>query len=655
MSALALPALALARRALAAGPALFGEMAARALAPECDRLFTSGYAVPGRGAATYVADPVRGAELLAKHPRFAFRARDGRVFRLLPDNGAIAVEQGGAVGDGAANDQPAIQATIDYAEVVGAREVRFDSARYRIDCPPRLSPAAETHAPDGHPLVVRASLVLRGAAAERTVLDFRAPGGADPESLWQTVRSAATDPAPAVWRGGGLFLLGETSEPAPGNRRIARVELSRLVFQGNRRRTGRHGFPADPATGDGWDVTDKAIWLQDSYAGTIVLTDVDAIGWKGEILYLGGAANAVERLELTRCRLLTGNGSALNPGVDAEIVARDCEFGDCFQAQEETAKNRATYHNCLWRDCDHVGLGGGPANALWGGTHRNMVTPMRDPGRPLPMTVLEGCTFRSCGMLLLASWVSGAIHTVDTPVIVDGNHSHGAVDIDLAVDAWLDQADGINALSLFGPSTLTEQVPGAPAGTYKQPLDRLRFRLRHYRTALAAAQGRQWRGLMWNGYLTAGCRISCEGDFASQTTPNGGADPISVPFVGFAGGEPSTRYTAGGWFIAPPIAGSGELSVAGPVMALEVASDIAVDMTLPRWPGGGPDHGYADGQELRLVKNDGRGAVRFVKDAAPDALVLQETRVLKEAHDWIAFTFNASVRRWEESGFFSAV
>lgn len=249
------------------------------------------------------------------------------------------------------------------------------------------------------------------------------------------------------------------------------------------------------------------------------------------------------------------------------------------------------------------------------------------------MTLLKDCEFRSCGILTVASWVTGHIRTVDTMVVVDGNQ-HGAVrDIDLAIDAWLDQANGINALALYGPSTLTEQVPGAPAGTFKQPLEHLRFRIRHYRTQAAAEAGRQWRGPVWNGFLRANCRIVCEGEFASQTTPNGGASPVAVPFVALTGGEGTTQYTSHGWFLPPAYSQSGEIVVTGPVMAIEVAADATLDMTLARWPGGGPGFGYAEGQEVRLVKNDARGAIRFVKGANPLNAEVNATRTLTAAHD----------------------
>ena len=650
MNALTLAALGLAQRAASAMPVLFVDLGKRHLAPHLSRIATSGYSSNGTGPGEYVADALATPELLAAHKRFVIRSANGRIYRLLPPNGAISVEQGGAVGDGASNDQPAVQAAIAYAEAIGAREVYFESEHYLLACPERTSPADATRALDGHPLVITCSLILRGAAAARTVLDFRGIAGADPEANWQIVAASTNDQRDAVWRGGGIFLDGEVAAPGDGARRIERVKLHRLVLKGNRQRTGKYAFPADPADGDGWDITDKAIWLQDCHAGDIAMTDVDCLGWKGEIVYFGGGADAARSITLERCRFLTSNGSAFNPGVKAKVRARDCEFGDCFQAQEDTAKTDALYRNCLWRDCDHMGLGGGPTGAF----EHNLAYPTRDAGTPLPMTRLEDCTFRSINLVYIASWVSGRVTTIDTQVTLDANQSMAVRDVDLAVEAWLDREDSLFSCSLFGPTSQTEPVPGAPEGTFKEPLQNVRIRLRHYRTALAEALGHQWRGPIWSGFIRPTCRLSAEGEFASQTTPNGGGYPMSFPFVAFDSAGATTSYTAHGYYIAPAFNGGGELNPAGPVMAVQVASETMLDMYLARWPGGGPGFGYAEGQCVRLVKNDDQGAIRFAKGANPAACALNATRVLDNAHDWIEFTFNASVRRWEESGFFSS-
>ena len=113
MNALALPALGLANRAIQALPASFADLALRHPPTEIVRLDLTGHTAPGKGAARYVADDLCDFSLLAAHPRFVFATANGRIFRLVPEAGSLAVEQGGAAGDGVTNDQPAIQAAID--------------------------------------------------------------------------------------------------------------------------------------------------------------------------------------------------------------------------------------------------------------------------------------------------------------------------------------------------------------------------------------------------------------------------------------------------------------------------------------------------------------------------------------------------------------
>lgn len=646
MSALELAGLALAQRAAQVAPALLADLAARHPATETVRLESSGHTSPGKGAATYIADAQADEALVAAHPRFAIRTANGRCYRLLAEAGSIAVEQGGAVGDGVADDQPAIQAAIDYAEAIAAREVRFESELYRINCPLRTSPARETRAEDGHPLVVRRSLVLRGCAPGRSVLDFRGVGGVDPDANWQTVATSASDAAPAVWRGGGLFVQGDAMRPDPAARRIARLELDRLVFRGNRRRTGLSTFPASVATGDGWDITDKGLWLQDVYVGDIICHDTDFIGWRGEIFYAAGADDAIERLSLTRCRLLTGNGNGLNLGCDPVVMAVDCEFGDCKIAQEDTGKRRAHFRSCLWRDCDNVWLGGGST----AGRLYSYKYPTRSDTEPVPATVLENCRFEDCTLVWINSWVSGHIRTVDTTVALSSGSGQALRDVDLSIDAWLDRRSGFHALVLYGPSTLAQPVEGAPAGIYQSPPRQIRLKIRHYRSALAQEQGREWLGVLWTGYLDRSCRIEAEGEFGNARTPNGQDNPLSFPAVHFIGGNASTAYTAHGYYKLANLAGSGVLQPAGPLLALGVASDIPITLTLPAAPLGGAAYGYADGQRLRLVKQNATGTITFTKGASA-SMAMVATRVLDKGFDWIEFAYNRTLQRWEEAGF----
>lgn len=646
MSALGLAALGMASRTAQLQPALYAELANRSPAADVLTLESGGYGEAGKGAARYVADALASAALAAAHPRFAFRTANDRYFRLMPDAGAFSVEQGGATGNGVADDRDAIQDAIDYAEAIATRELRFEGAHYRIHCPLRSSPAEDMRAEDGRPLIVRSSLTMRGCAAARTVLDFRAHGGADPDDSWQVVATSASDPSPAVWRGGGLYLQGDATRPDPAVRKIARLELDRLVFQGNRSRTAETAYPANVSTGDGWDVTDRAFWLQDIYVGEVVVSDTDFIGWRGELFYAVGDDDAIERIAMTRCRLLTGNGNAFNLGCDPVVWAEDCEFGDCKIAQEDTGKREGHFRNCLWRDCEFVWIGGGSTN----GRFYTYKYPTRDNLAPVPATQFDNCRFEDCGIVWVNSWVSGRIRTVDTVVALGSYHGFALRDVDLEIDAWLDRANGIHALALYGPDTLTQPVEDAPAGVWQLPPRGIRLKVRHFRSALAQQNAREWLGVLWTGYIDRSCRIEVDGEAGNGRSPNGLADPLSFPFVNFGGGNASTAWTAHGYYEVPALSASGPLSPAGPMMAVQVAGENAVAVTLPGVPRGGADYGYADGQTLRIVKQYDAGSITFAKGAAV-SMAMVATRVLDKAFDWIELRYNRTLTRWEETGF----
>ena len=647
MNAFALPALALARRSATAVPAAFADLPSRSPAPDIVRLESTEHSA-GRGAGVYIADALADEALLAEHPRFVFATRNARIFRLLPQGGTITVEQGGARGDGTSDDRDAIQATIAYAEAVGAGIVRFEQDRYRLHCPIRLSPADDTRALDGHPLVVRGSLRLEGRPGARSVLDFRGVDGADPSTDYQLVPTSATDPALSVWRGGGLFVDGDASRP-DGSLAIERIELCRLTFRGNRQRTGDHAWPADPATGKGWDISDKAFWVQDCHVGDIVLTETDLLGWRGEIFYVGGAVDAVRSLTLERCRFLTSDGSAFNPGTNMALLARDCEFGDAYLAHEETGKRTARFIGCTFRDCTNCGIGSGPTTA-----HRyNFGYPTRDPDSPLPLTELEDCTFRSIDQVMLSGWTRGRIRLIDSQIVVDTQFVQAVRDVDLDVEAWLDRGEGLTALSLWGPPNLTVPVAGAPEGVYHEPPRRLRFRIRHYRTALAEAAGRNWRSAIWGGYIAPSCRIECEGDYAHAQLPHGETVPVSMPYISLRG-TADPAYTPHGAIHVADFSGYSEFRPSAPVLSVACANDALADVTPLSEPAGGAGYGYAGGQTLRLIKATDTGQIRFRKNELPWHYEMLETRVLSNAHDWIEFVFNPNLRRWDEAGFFTS-
>ena len=112
---------------------LFAEIPLQNLRSGTDLVQTSGRDAIGAAPWHYVSDSLASAALMAAHPRFVARSSNGRYWRAVPDGGRIAVEAGGAKGDGVTDDGPAVRAAYAYAAAIGARGVSFGSARYRVD------------------------------------------------------------------------------------------------------------------------------------------------------------------------------------------------------------------------------------------------------------------------------------------------------------------------------------------------------------------------------------------------------------------------------------------------------------------------------------------------------------------------------------------
>lgn len=107
---------------------LFNDIVNQNLRSGTDLVLTSGRDVIGLGMCRYISDALATLALQNAHPRFVARSSNGRYWRALPDAGRVAVEVGGAKGDGISDDGPDIRATFAYANAIGARGASFGSA-----------------------------------------------------------------------------------------------------------------------------------------------------------------------------------------------------------------------------------------------------------------------------------------------------------------------------------------------------------------------------------------------------------------------------------------------------------------------------------------------------------------------------------------------
>ena len=112
---------------------LFSDIANQNLRTGTDIVQTSGRDLIGAAPWRYVSDSLATLALQSAHPRFVTRSSNGRYWRAVPEAGRVAVEVGGAKGDGTTDDGPAIRATFAYANAIGARGASFSSAKYRAE------------------------------------------------------------------------------------------------------------------------------------------------------------------------------------------------------------------------------------------------------------------------------------------------------------------------------------------------------------------------------------------------------------------------------------------------------------------------------------------------------------------------------------------
>lgn len=268
--------------------------------------------------------------------------RKGDLVFNVRDYGALGNWNGTTGND----DTAAIQSAINAAVAAGGGIVFFPAGNYRVQPQSaRTSDPGNNAATDGHALLVNGSnVVLTGAGKSTTKLTFRAYGGGDPTTSYQTVSSK-------VWRGGGIFIVGgSTSGTTTRNIRIERLEMD-----GGCTYTGLNTYPASTSTGDGWDITNKGVWLQnDKYIDNVTIEDCILHNFRGEVVYSGGLY--VGKVTGRKLEIYGTNGDCWS--TSGAIIVEDCEL---YQAAGHGIEDAYFSANCYYRrnyvhDCALTGI-----------------------------------------------------------------------------------------------------------------------------------------------------------------------------------------------------------------------------------------------------------------------------------------------------------
>lgn len=424
MTALDFGARALALRAGAHAPRTFTTLAASALHEQIERVESAGYAQKGHGAATYVCDTKADAALMAAHPAAVFAAASNRYFRLLgtPDGYVTPEMLGCPPYAPGINQQPFIQAAIDYAKAVGLRGVYFSQAVYELWSPPRnlASGYASTDRSGNFIVIDGAAISLVGRHGNRTRLNCKGPNGGSLATDYQVVNVPGYG-GDVIWRGAAVLLTGKVSSglARPDENTLTHVTIRDLVFQSDARGARNTAWPAYPLSRDPsgvrencWDISNKGIYFQQNvHIGNLYVENVEILGFLGEAVYTAGVYGTPDlkagRISLRNCVVRDSNGQALNPNgpsfLDIDgFYAENCAFA--FEGWTGMELGRIV--NAYFRRCNSGGLTGS----------YTYDTPLRPDGSQ-PGCIVDA-TFEDCGDIYLGSYVQGRLRLIDSSLAI---------------------------------------------------------------------------------------------------------------------------------------------------------------------------------------------------------------------------------------------
>lgn len=392
-------------------------------------------------------------------------------------DGAISAEAYGVVGyltaaeaKAGTDNRAALELAIAAAVAAGGGTITFHSPFYGYAADPRTQATDDiTTGLTGLGLVIDGAHVTFKSACGGTRIFRRAQGMADPNTWanWPLLSGGGH------WRGGGLFLKGQAAIPTDFARRSG-VTLDGVLFDGGITKGASSGA-VNLSTGDGWDETDKGIWMdnrspQITTGGDVrLLNGGGAVGFRGEVMF---GDNAYDNTFVSRGGI-TGetNAQCLNlNGMNWDI---DGHYGyNAYFAIEAYGRGRISH--AKFKDCTKGGT-------LQGGSH--ITNPTRFVSDEVPWIDFDDVTFENCGAgadaLNLGSWLRGRMAFIDCDFVI-GNSFTVAEEINLEITMVQDQVNNLR------PDIHCGTTGG---GLY---IDNVNLDITFIRTAVAQTAGRKF-------------------------------------------------------------------------------------------------------------------------------------------------------------------
>ena len=600
---------------------LFTTLGSRSVDLSIGTLISSGYASAGTGPAVYVSDALATATLAATHPRLCKQTANGRYFRLAGDH--ITVEQVGATGMTGTNDQPAIQAAIDYALATGIAEVRFTKSAYDLWCPLRTSGSfgpGWAGLRDGYPIYINGSISLLGLNGGSTLRFLNSTGGLKTSGLQAT--------AWGTWYGGGIWVDPNSSAGATN---IDHVRLENLTLDGT--------VPYVAANGNvGANTSDKGLAFP-SNGNNVVLNltmrNVTVHNFCGELFY-GGCFNGSSVTLAENCEFYNSNQSAWNPTGTGKVVAINLIARDSYLPSEIILGQGHTYIGGYFARGSNAGSIG---TQFFAGGY-NYTYPNRDTTKAPTWVTFIGTTFEKISTVNLTSWMRGTVTSIDCSWTTQNQNEQ---DIFLDIDFVVDQTSC--GITVAGPSTLTNPYPFTPAGVYQAPPKNIGLRIRASRTAYAVANNKISNVLTFSNLVD---KNTVRAFVSGECGTNGSAFTLGLTPAGFAvpyvhvdpGFNPAdTVRRMGGPYM--DVAADTTLKVSWPAISLNPQGSGPYNITLDN------TYGYVAGQQVTIFYGSNTAQV-LVFAATGAGMKLPQTRKLFGRGDKLVLKWDQSASSWVE-------
>ncbi|KYC37745.1 hypothetical protein WA1_04295 [Scytonema hofmannii PCC 7110] len=226
-----------------------------------------------------------------------------------------------------------IQSAINSVGTKGGGNVYIPAGQYQVT-PPSLTVKEPSSI-----VINYDNIVLFGDGIGKTVLHSRGD--------WSVIDGN-------VVRGHGIMVQGTLNPKQPRkNVVIKNLELS----GGINGFTGNNKWPADPMSGDGWDLSHKGIVLDfNTSLDNITIDSVYVHDFRGEVIYGGG--DGIQKVILSNSKLHNSNAAMLS--IEADLIVTNCEFSQTATAWVENAAlspNKSYYfEQCIFQNSTYHGL-----------------------------------------------------------------------------------------------------------------------------------------------------------------------------------------------------------------------------------------------------------------------------------------------------------